>query len=60
MEMEPTSTPSPIRPDPAEVGFEFQLDGAGEHVESHRLLDGVQTGQPVEGPLHPFGRLLFR
>ena len=46
-------------PDPAEIGFELEFEGAGEHVEFDRLLDRVETGQAIEGPLHPFGRLLL-
>ena len=33
---EPTSTPSPKRPDPAEVLLELELEGAVEHVEGDR------------------------
>ena len=47
-------------PDPAEVGLELELQGAGEDVEVDRLLDRIEAGQPVEGPLHPLGRLLLR
>ena len=32
---------------------------AGEHVEVDRLLDRIQAGQAIQGPLHPFGRLLL-
>ena len=56
---EPTSTPFAHAPDPTEVGLELELQGAGEHVEVDRLLDRVQAGQPVQGPLDPFGRLLL-
>ena len=45
--------------DSAEVGLELELEGPGEHVELHRLLDGVQTTQPVESPLDSIGGLLL-
>jgi hypothetical protein len=41
----------PHAPNPAKVGFELELESAGENVEADRLLDAVEAGQPVERSL---------
>ena len=45
---------------PAEVVLELELEGAVEHVEGDRTLDGIERAEAGEGLLHPLGSLALR
>ena len=43
--------------DSAEVVFQFELQGAGEHGQIDRSFHRIEGGEAVDGPLDPLGRL---